>query len=140
METVESDPPLILDAAHNPDGARALAEAITATAGGRPAFAALAVLADKDVEGIVAALAPACAGIVATEIPAQRLAHARPPGRAADAGGADRGGGPRGRDRSGDRGGRPRPQALARVRELARAAGGIAVLAGSHYLLGYASS
>ena len=80
METVGSDPPLILDAAHNPDGARALAEAIAATAGGRPAFAALAVLADKDVEGIVAALAPACAGIVATEIPAQRLAHAGRPG------------------------------------------------------------
>ena len=80
METVGTDPPLILDAAHNPDGARALAEAIAATAVGRPAFAALAVLADKDAEGIVAALAPACAGIVATEVPVERLAHAGRPG------------------------------------------------------------
>ena len=66
---------LVLDAAHNPAGAAALAEALPAVAGGRPVIAALAVLADKDVRSLVGALAPVLAGIVATEIPA------RPPGR-----------------------------------------------------------
>ena len=49
----------------------------------RPVVACLAVLADKDAAGIVAALAPAVDGLVATEIPAQRLASAGRPGREA---------------------------------------------------------
>ena len=139
METVGSDPPLMLDAAHNPDGARALAEAIAATAAGRPAFAALAVLADKDVEGIVGALAPACAGMVATEIPAQRLAHAgRPGARPMPAGRIAAAARAAGLDPVHEV--RDPGEAVARVRELARAGGGIAVLAGSHYLLGYAGA
>ena len=48
MEVLETDPPVLLDAAHNPAGASALAEALPAIAGGRPVVAALAVLADKD--------------------------------------------------------------------------------------------
>ena len=52
------DVPMILDAAHNPDGAAALAEAL-AGAAGAPVVACLAILADKDAAGIVDALAPA---------------------------------------------------------------------------------
>ena len=67
------DPPLILDAAHNPDGARALAEALPEAAGEAPVVACLAVLADKDAAGVLAALAP--------RLDARRLHRA--PGRAA---------------------------------------------------------
>ena len=80
MEVIECDPVLVLDAAHNPAGAAALAEALPAVAGGRPVIAALAVLADKDVRSLVGALAPVVAGVVATEIPADRLAAAGRPG------------------------------------------------------------
>ncbi|HVS99203.1 MAG TPA: Mur ligase family protein, partial [Solirubrobacterales bacterium] len=45
LELIAADPPTYLDAAHNPDGAAALAEALPALAGGRPVVACLAVLA-----------------------------------------------------------------------------------------------
>jgi dihydrofolate synthase/folylpolyglutamate synthase len=69
LEKVLEDPPTFLDAAHNPDGARALAEAL-GELGLDPAVACLAILADKDAEGIVAALAPALDRAVCAEIPA----------------------------------------------------------------------
>ena len=43
LEAVAGDPPALLDAAHNPDGARALAEALPEVAGGRPVVACLAI-------------------------------------------------------------------------------------------------
>ena len=48
---IAESPPTFLDAAHNPDGAAALAEALPDVAGGRPVVACLAVLADKDASG-----------------------------------------------------------------------------------------
>ena len=69
LELLADEPPVFIDAAHNPDGARALAEALPEVAGGRPVVALLAVLADKDAEGIVAALAPALDRVVCTETP-----------------------------------------------------------------------
>jgi dihydrofolate synthase/folylpolyglutamate synthase len=69
LEKVLEDPPTFLDAAHNPDGARALAEAL-GELGLDPAVACLAILEDKDAEGIVAALAPALDRAVCAEIPA----------------------------------------------------------------------
>ena len=77
MQVVGGDPPLVLDAAHNPDGARALAEALPEVAGGRPVVACLAILADKDAAGILEALAPRLELVVCTELPAERLARAR---------------------------------------------------------------
>jgi dihydrofolate synthase/folylpolyglutamate synthase len=68
LEKVLEDPPTYLDAAHNPDGARALAEAL-GELGLDPAVACLAILEDKDAEGIVAALAPALDRAVCAEIP-----------------------------------------------------------------------
>lgn len=66
---------LLLDAAHNPAGASALA-AFLARAVGRPLPIVLAVMRDKDARGIVSALAPHASAFVVT----------RPPGvdRAAD--------------------------------------------------------
>jgi dihydrofolate synthase/folylpolyglutamate synthase len=49
----------VFDVAHNPDGARMLAEALPALAPVPPIVALVAVLADKDWRGILSALAPA---------------------------------------------------------------------------------
>ena len=68
LELISREPPVFLDAAHNPDGAAALAEAIPAVAGG-PVVACLAILADKDAAAMVAALAPALTAAVCTELP-----------------------------------------------------------------------
>jgi dihydrofolate synthase/folylpolyglutamate synthase len=54
LELVPGDPPLLIDAAHNEEGARALAEALVPF--GRPRVACLSVLADKDAAAIGAAL------------------------------------------------------------------------------------
>jgi dihydrofolate synthase/folylpolyglutamate synthase len=69
LERIGGDPPVLLDAAHNPDGAAALAEALPAVAGGRPVIAVLAILADKDAAAMIAALAPTLTRAVCTELP-----------------------------------------------------------------------
>ena len=73
VEVTGGDPPLVLDAAHNPDGARALAEALPEVSGGAPVVACLAVLEGKDAAGIADALAPALAAAVCTELPPEEL-------------------------------------------------------------------
>jgi len=70
FELVAGTPPLILDGAHNPHGAAALAAALQER-GERPVLI-LAVSADKDVHGIVRALAPAVAAIIATRYQQER--------------------------------------------------------------------
>lgn len=131
-----TDPPVIRDAAHNPDGAAALAEAITAELGlKRPVIACLAVLGDKDTAGIVAALAPVLSAAVCTEIPPERLEGAGRPGTSAvDAEVLARlcegAGVPA--IASGDP-----AEAIGETLVLARDRGGVALIAGSHYLLSY---
>ena len=70
LERIAGDPPVLLDAAHNPDAAVALAEALPEAAGGRPVVACLAILADKDAAAMIQALAPALDRAVCTELPA----------------------------------------------------------------------
>jgi dihydrofolate synthase/folylpolyglutamate synthase len=70
LERIAERPPTFLDAAHNPDGATALAEALPAVSGGRRVVACLAILADKDAAAMVQALAPALEHAVCTELPA----------------------------------------------------------------------
>ena len=48
---------MVLDAAHNPDGARALAAALEEAFAATTFVAVVGVLADKDAEGIISALA-----------------------------------------------------------------------------------
>jgi dihydrofolate synthase/folylpolyglutamate synthase len=132
-ERVAGDPPAIFDAAHNPEGAGALAEALPELAAGSEVICCLAILEGKDAPGIVNALAPAVSRFVCTEIPPERI------------------------EGSGRPGGRSRPAleiaalcqragaeaeavadplaAWGRARELARERGGVALAAGSHYLL-----
>ena len=59
-------PAIVLDAAHNPHGARSLVEALPEVAPDRPRYAVVATMADKDVEGLLRELAPAVAEIVCT--------------------------------------------------------------------------
>ena len=132
-EVHPGDPPTIFDAAHNPDGARALAESLPTLTQEREVACCLAILEGKDAGGIVNALAPAVSRFVCTEIPPERI------------------------EGSGRPGGRSRPAleiaalcekagveaeaipdplaAWERARELAREMEGVALAAGSHYLL-----
>lgn len=57
FEIVGRDPLVILDGAHNPQAARALADALS-LAGDRPVTGVMGVLADKDGGGALSALAP----------------------------------------------------------------------------------
>jgi dihydrofolate synthase/folylpolyglutamate synthase len=60
------DPPVILDGAHNPAGARALAASLRAYFPGRPVIFIVGIMADKDAGGILAALRPLAARIILT--------------------------------------------------------------------------
>ncbi len=90
LERVAGDPPLVLDGAHNPAGARALAAHL---AQGPPFVLVFAAMADKDVRGLARELFPLAAEIVLTRPRVSRaatpdelarrcgrLASARPPG------------------------------------------------------------
>ncbi len=134
LERVGEAPLTYLDAAHNVDAAVALAEAIPEVAGGGPVTACLAMLADKDAAGAIAALAPVLERVVCSEIPVETLRSQGRPGAAAH--------------RAGDLAriclaegleaeAEPRfADALSRARELAAAsADGILLVTGSHYLL-----
>jgi dihydrofolate synthase / folylpolyglutamate synthase len=124
LEQVGDDPPVFLDAAHNPDGARALAEALTGIAAGRPVVAVLAILADKNAAAMIETLAPTLDQAICTELSTGRktfeatelarscseanlLAEAEPDFAVA----------------------------VERARELAREMGGAILVAGSHYAL-----
>jgi len=136
-EVIDAEPPMILDAAHNPQGAAALAQALPGLSGGRPVIACLAVLEDKDVGGIVRALAPAVSGLVATEVPSEALVGVGRPGArtvranalatlAREAG-------------VGQVGEEVDPAvAIGRARALAVECGGAVAVCGTHYLLSYA--
>jgi dihydrofolate synthase / folylpolyglutamate synthase len=132
-EMVPGDPPLLFDAAHNPDGAEALAELVRGLESERDLVCCLAVLDDKDAAGIVEALAPACAYFVCTEVPREQIEGSGRPG---------------GRSRSAAeladvvREAGVEAEAIAdpidawrRARELAGERDGVALAAGSHYLL-----
>jgi dihydrofolate synthase/folylpolyglutamate synthase len=66
MQVVEESPLTILDGAHNPAGARAVAEAIPELAAGRPVTGVIGVLDDKDAAGMLRALLPRLHQVVFT--------------------------------------------------------------------------
>jgi dihydrofolate synthase/folylpolyglutamate synthase len=70
LEHVAERPPTFLDAAHNPDGAAALAEGLGEVVPGRPVVACFAALADKDAPAMIRLLAPSLAHVICTEPPA----------------------------------------------------------------------
>ncbi len=60
LQLLEGDPPTVLDGAHNPDAAQALAAAIPELLGDRPLALVLGVLEDKDAAAMLSALLPVC--------------------------------------------------------------------------------
>jgi len=127
LERIATSPDVYADAAHNPDGAAALAASLPELAGGRRVVACLAVLADKDAAAIARALAPALDAAVCTELPGT----ARPSHPAAELAGACAAAGTAAE---------AEPEfgaALRRATELAAAEPeGIVLVAGSHYAIG----
>ncbi len=140
LERVAEEPPVYLDAAHNPDGAAALAEGLAEVAAGRPVIACLAVLGDKDAPAMIGSLAPSLTQAICAELP-------KPPADGTQ------------NDRMGDfQAHRPSfsaqrlaaacaeagleaeveadfETAVRRGRRLARELGGVLVITGSHYVL-----
>jgi dihydrofolate synthase / folylpolyglutamate synthase len=134
LERIAEQPPTYVDAAHNPAGARALAASLPAVVGDAPVVACLAILAGKDAEGMIRALAAALERAVCTELPTEALeGHGRPGARsrpapelvaACEAAGVRAEAEPR------------FETALARARSLAAEAGeGAVLVAGSHYAI-----
>jgi dihydrofolate synthase/folylpolyglutamate synthase len=123
LEWIEGDPPLLLDGAHNPAGARALAAHLE---GRDPYVLLFAAMDDKDVAGIARALFPQACDVVLTR---PRLPRALEPDDLA-----------RRLGRWAGRAHRERGvfRALALARRLARARGAQApvVVAGSLFLVG----
>ena len=67
LERVRSAPTVFIDAAHNPAGAAALAQALTTEFDFRYLVGVVSVLGDKDATGILAALEPVFDAVVVTD-------------------------------------------------------------------------
>jgi len=124
LERIPGDPPLLLDGAHNPAGARALAAHLAGR--GEPFVLLFGAMADKDLRGLARELFPPASAIVLTR---PRISRAAAPEEIAR--------------RAGRSAARARRQpsvarALALARRLARAEGQATtvVVAGSLYLVG----
>ena len=74
LSIVRRDPWLVLDGAHNPGGARALATSLRALFGAAPITFVIGVYADKDVRGILDALIPLAARVIFTRAATDRAA------------------------------------------------------------------
>ena len=72
LEVLRSSPTVLVDAAHNPHGVAALVEAVEEVFGLRHLVAVTAVMADKDVEGVLAELEPACDAVVCVPMDSPR--------------------------------------------------------------------
>ena len=72
MEVLRSSPTVIVDAGHNPHGLGALVPAVEEAFGFRHLVAVVGVMADKDVEGILSVLEPACDAVVCVPIDSPR--------------------------------------------------------------------
>lgn len=81
LEVIRRSPTILLDAAHNPHGAAAVAEAIEDSFLLNPLIGVVGVMGDKDHEGMLAALEPVLAAVVCTQartpraLPAEELAE-----------------------------------------------------------------
>ncbi|WP_030911593.1 bifunctional tetrahydrofolate synthase/dihydrofolate synthase [Streptomyces sp. NRRL F-5126] len=76
LEVVRRSPTVVLDAAHNPAGARAAADAVTEAFGFNRLIGVVGASAGKDVKGILEALEPICAELVVTRNSSHRAMDA----------------------------------------------------------------
>jgi len=91
LEIVRRSPLVVIDAAHNPAGMAVTAAALPESFGAAEVIAVLAVMADKDVAGILDVLEPAAAAVVVTaNSSARSMAPARLAELATPVFGADR--------------------------------------------------
>jgi dihydrofolate synthase/folylpolyglutamate synthase len=67
LEVVRRSPSVVLDAAHNPAGAEATADAVQESFSFSPLIGVVGVMADKDVEGLLSAFEPVLSTIVCTQ-------------------------------------------------------------------------
>jgi dihydrofolate synthase / folylpolyglutamate synthase len=81
LEVIRRSPTIVLDAAHNPHGAAAAAEALLDSFTFNPLIGVVGVMADKDYEGVLAAFEPVLGHVVCTQnstpraMPAEELAE-----------------------------------------------------------------
>ncbi len=81
LEIIRRSPTIVLDAAHNPHGAKAAAEALEDSFTFNPLVGVVGVMADKDYEGVLAAFEHVFAEVVCTQnstpraMPAEELAE-----------------------------------------------------------------
>ena len=76
LEVLRSSPTVVLDAGHNPHGLAALVPAVEETFGFRHLVAVVGAMADKDAEGLLAVLEPACDAVVCVPIDSPRALEA----------------------------------------------------------------
>src|SRR3954454_23619803 len=67
LEVIRRSPMILLDAAHNPHGAAATAEALEDSFTFSPLIGVIGVMTDKDAEGVLAAFEPHLAHVVCTQ-------------------------------------------------------------------------
>ncbi|WP_160008645.1 bifunctional folylpolyglutamate synthase/dihydrofolate synthase [Nocardioides sp. AX2bis] len=67
LEVVRRSPTIVLDAAHNPHGARALSQAIDDSFTFAPLIGVVGLMDDKDAEGLLAELEPHLAHVICTQ-------------------------------------------------------------------------
>ncbi len=81
LEVIRRSPTIVLDAAHNPHGAAAAADALLDSFTFNPLIGVVGVMADKDYEGVLAAFEPVLGHVVCTQnstpraMPAEELAE-----------------------------------------------------------------
>jgi dihydrofolate synthase / folylpolyglutamate synthase len=83
LEIIRRSPTIVLDAAHNPHGAEALAAALEDSFAFSPLVGVLGVMEDKDHEGLLNALEPVLSYVVCTQNSTPRSMSAVALGRAA---------------------------------------------------------
>jgi dihydrofolate synthase/folylpolyglutamate synthase len=76
MELLRENPPLILDGAHNPDGAQALRESLQILYPGRKFTFLIGMLGDKDHLGYLSEISQSAQRIVITDVPSNRSIRA----------------------------------------------------------------
>ena len=77
LQVISKSPRIILDAAHNPHGARSLADALENSFGLPHTVAVISVLNDKDVLGVLTALEPVVAEVIITQSTSVRATTAQ---------------------------------------------------------------
>lgn len=68
LELARTSPPIVIDTAHNPHGARATMSALDEAFAFAPLIGVVAMMADKDVEGVLRVFADEMSAIVATQV------------------------------------------------------------------------